>query len=312
MSPTAAILESSPDYRAAREALAHRVRRSAILDVEGDDRIPFLQGQLTQDVRALAPGEARAAAGLTPKGKLIYIARVVWLPDRLRLLLPTACRTRVLEHLEKYAVFQKVQIRDRSDEVLRIGLYGPGGASIALPSGTPLAILPGEGEFSREILPLACARSEIENWLASLASTAVSDGVAEILRVEAGRPRFGQDANESHLPDEVGLDSAISTTKGCYVGQEIVARLRTYGRVNKRLVGFRFPDGLLTTGSVLMKPEESQRGKIEWGRVTSAVTSPTFGPIGLGYAFREVPVGDRLVDAADPSHGAVVTALPFA
>ncbi len=142
-------------------------------------------------------------------------------------------------------------------------------------------------------------------------SVAVSETTAEILRVEAGRPRFGSDADESNLADEVGLDASISTTKGCYVGQEIVARMRTYGRVNRRLVGFRFPEGPIPPGSLLKRPEEPEAGKVEQGRVTSAVLSPAFGPIGLGYAFREVAIGGRLVAAAQPSLTAVVTPLPF-
>jgi tRNA-modifying protein YgfZ len=142
-------------------------------------------------------------------------------------------------------------------------------------------------------------------------SVAISETTAEILRVEGGRPRFGFDADGSNLADEVGLDASISMTKGCYVGQEIVARMRTYGRVNRRLVGFRFPEGPLAPGSLLKRPEEPEAGKVEQGRVTSAVVSPAFGPIGLGYAFRDVSLGERLVSAAQPSLAALVVALPF-
>jgi len=98
------------------------------------------------------------------------------------------------------------------------------------------------------------------------------------------------------------------------VGQEVVARLRTYGRVNRRLVGFRFPDGLVPGGSRLKRPGELRGApsKIEPGRVTSAAVSPLFGPIGLGFAFRDVLPGDRLVSFEDPSRAADVAALPFA
>jgi folate-binding protein YgfZ len=81
-------------------------------------------------------------------------------------------------------------------------------------------------------------------------ATEVSSATAEVLRVEAGRPRFGRDADSNNLIDELGLDSAVSTTKGCYVGQEIVARMRTYGRVNRRLVGFRFSGGAVEPGTL--------------------------------------------------------------
>ncbi len=260
----------------------------------------------------VASGHALPVAGLTPKGKLIFIGRLVALPGRMRLLLPAISRGRVLEHLKKYAAFQKVAVTDRSDDILRIGVCGPAGASLSRPPARDALLLPGESEFSAEILAPAGDRDRIEEWLGAAGSIAISEETAEILRVEAGRPRFGQDADETHLADEVGLEAAISTTKGCYVGQEIVARMRTYGRVNKRLVGFRFPDGSLPAGALLKLPEETEPGKIEQGRVTSTVFSPDFGPIGLGYAFRDVPVGGRLVWAEDPLRAAVVAELPLA
>jgi tRNA-modifying protein YgfZ len=297
------------DYRSAQKSLAHRVRRGCVLDVEGADRVAFLQGQLTQDVKAMAPGEVLPAAALTPKGKLVFLARVLALPDRLRLLVSADSRESILAHLKKYVIFQKVAISDRSSELALVGLYGPRAGQIAAPGGA--VSLPGEGEFSAEILVPSGSLADLERVLESAGSARVSDETAEVLRVEAGRPRFGSDADASNFADEVGLDAAISTTKGCYVGQEIVARTRTYGRVNRRMVGFRFPDGSIESGSLLKRPEEPEPGKVEQGRVTSAVLSPVFGAIGLGYAFRDVPAGARLVWAADPSRGAVVAALPF-
>ena len=300
---------SAPDDRAARESLAHRVRRCGVLDVEGADRVAFLQGQLTQDVTAMAPGDVRPAAGLTPKGKIVFLARLLALPDSLRLLVPSDAREGILAHVKKYVIFQKVAIADRSSDFALVGLYGPRAAGIAAPEGA--ITLPGEGEFSVEALVPSRSVEDFERILAGAGSARVSESTADVLRVEAGRPRFGSDVDNSHFPDEVGLDAAISTTKGCYVGQEIVARTRTYGRVNRRLVGFRFPDGPVEASSLLKRPEETEPGKIEQGRVTSAVVSPVFGPIGLGYAFRDVPAGTRLVSADGAARAAVVSGLPF-
>ena len=296
-------------YKAARETLAHRLRESGVVDVEGPDRVAFLQGQLTQDVRSLGPGESRPAAALTPKGKLLFLARVYGMQDRLRLLVPARSRQSAVEHLKKFIIFQKVEIVDRSAEFVRVGLFGPRASQVPLPEGS--AALPADGEFAREILVPRGRFEELGRLLEAAGSVGMSETTAEILRVEAGRPRFGQDADTSNLADEVGLDPAISTTKGCYVGQEIVARMRTYGRVNRRLTGFRFPEGLIEPGSVLKRPEEPEAGKVERGRVTSAVLSPAFGPIGLGYAFRDVAIGERLVSVAEPSLAAVVASLPF-
>jgi len=294
-------------YSAARESLAHRVRPAGVVDVTGVEREAFLQGQLTQEMRNFPAGTSRDAAGLTPKGKLLFVARVVALPDRLRLIVPELLRLPVLEHLRKYAVFTKVAIEDRSAEYVRIGLLGPGGP--AAPAPADAVRLPADGEYSGELLVPAAARESAERLLGDAGSVALPDAIAEILRVEAGRPRFGTDMDGTNLPDEVGLAAAISTTKGCYVGQEVVARLRTYGRVNRRLVRFRFAGGPIDPGTALRRLEEEAPARVEAGRVTSSAVSPALGPIGLGFAFRDVADGDRLVSAGDSPDVAVVSDL---
>jgi folate-binding protein YgfZ len=302
---------AAPDDLAAREALAHRVRALGVLAIEGPDRVEFLQGQLTQDVRGLGPGtdRARPAAGLTPKGKLIYFGRVSNDGGRLLLLVPAGARAQVAAHLSKYAAFQKATVRDATEEHVVLGLYGPRAA--ALVSAFPDSALPPEGEFAAELFGPRERLAEWERALREAGSRAVSDATAEILRVEAGRARLGKDASDANLPEEVGLSAAISPTKGCYVGQEVVARLRTYGRVNRRLVGFRFPGAPVPEGTAFLNPEKPGSSQ-ELGRVTSAVVSPRFGAIGLGLAFRDVPEGGTLADPARPEIRAIVAALPFA
>jgi tRNA-modifying protein YgfZ len=294
-------------YAAARESLAHRERPSAVVDVAGDDRVAFLQGQLTQEMRGLAPGETREVAGLTPKGKLLFVGRAVGSADRIRLVLPAALRTPVFEHLRKYVLGSRVTIEDRSEELFRISLYGPGAARLNLPAD--VLLLPAEGEFSAELSAPIAMRGEVERLLEEADSEAVFGETAEILRVEAGRPQFGTDMDSTNLPDEVGLADAISTTKGCYVGQEVVARLRTYGRVNRRLVRFRFRERPIDPGTPLRRPDEEKPGKVEAGRVTSSAVSPQSGAIGLGFAFRDVLDGDRLVSTVRADDTAIVSDL---
>jgi folate-binding protein YgfZ len=294
-------------YDSARESLAHRLRPSAVVDVAGNDREAFLQGQLTQEMRGLAPGETRDAAGLTPKGKLLFVARAVGAADRIRLILPAVLRIPVFEHLRKYVLGRRVAIEDRSDEFFRVGLYGPGVAQLHGPAD--VLLLPAEGEFSAELSAPVALRAEVERLLREAGSEEVPGDTAEILRVEAGRPRFGTDMDATNLPDEVGLAGAISTTKGCYVGQEVVARLRTYGRVNRRLVRFRFGQRPIDPGTPLRRPDEEKPGKVDAGRVTSSVVSPQSGAIGLGYAFRDVADGDRLVSTVRADDTAIVSDL---
>jgi folate-binding protein YgfZ len=302
---------AAPDDLAAREALAHRIRALGVLAIEGPDRVEFLQGQLTQDVRGLGPGpdRARPAAGLTPRGQLIYFGRVLNDGGRLLLLVPASARAQVAAHLSKYAAFQKATIRDATEEHAVLGLYGPRAATLA--SAFPGSALPPEGEFAAELFGPRERLPEWERALHEAGSRAVSDTTAEILRVEAGRARLGKDASDANLPEEVGLSAAISASKGCYVGQEVVARLRTYGRVNRRLVGFRFPDEPVPEGTAFLNPEKPGSSQ-ELGRVTSAVVSPRFGAIGLGLAFRDVPEGGTLADPARPEIRAIVAPLPFA
>lgn len=278
-----------------------------MLDVAGADREAFLQGQLTQDVRLVSAGRVLQVAGLSPKGKLIFAGKLAPADDRLRIVIPARLRETVLAHLKKYAVFQKVALEDRTHDFVRFGIAG------AVPESAAGGISLGrDGEFDEDLLVAAADAEEFTRALNAAGGRALGADDAEVLRVEAGRPRFGQDYDESNLPDEVGMEDAISTTKGCYVGQEIVARLRTYGRVNRRLVGFRFPDGTIPEGSLLERPgtppDPTRRPETAPGRVTSSVQSPRFGAIGLGWAFRDVPEGGEL---GGPGR-AVVSRLPFA
>ena len=293
-----------PDDIAARFGLAHRFRRAAVLAVSGPDRESFLQGQLTQDVRGLRPGDARPAAGLTPKGKLLYAGWLVAEPERLLLVLPGQEAASILAHLARYAAFQQAAVHDLTPERLLLGLYGPGAAALAAPAET--ARLPAEREIAGGLLAPADRRDALESALRAARSVPISRATAEVLRVEAGRPRFGTDADATNLVDEVGLGDAVSSTKGCYVGQEVVARLRTYGRVSRRLVGFRFPNGGVAPGARFADPEKPAH---ELARVTSVVSSPRLGSIGLGMASRDVPDGHVL--ATDGGAAAVVTPLPF-
>jgi tRNA-modifying protein YgfZ len=293
------------DDQAGRTRRAHRVRPAAVLGVSGSDREAFLQGQLTQEVRGLSPGQARRTAGLSAKGKLLYVGWLVSEPERFLLVLPSQRSEPVLAHLSRYAVFQKATLADVTGDFALFGLYGPGAA--AFEAGRGAALLPPEGELAASVLaPSAGARS-VEKALLDAGSVPLPEEAAESLRIEAGRPRFGRDADESNLPAEVGLDETLSATKGCYVGQEVVARLKTYGRVSRRLVGFRFPQEAIAPGTSFPDPQKPGH---ELGRVTSAALSPRFGAIGLGFATRDVPEG-HVLSAGDRAT-AVVAALPFA
>ena len=282
--------------------LAHRRRSFGVLAVSGADREAFLQGQLTQDARGLRDGEARRMAGLTPKGKLLYFGWLVGEGDRALLLVPPGARDAARAHLTRFAAFQKAAVEDATDEYATWGVYGP---VSDLPRLDGVRLLPAEGEMSGGLLAPACESGSVEAALAAVGSIEMPADDAEVLRVEAGRPRFGVDADDSNLPAEVGLEDAVSTTKGCYVGQEVVARLRTYGKASRRLVGFRLGGGA-AAGSVFPDPGKPSH---ELARITSAVPSPRFGPIGIGMAARDVEPGRAL--SGPGGIAALVVPLPF-
>jgi tRNA-modifying protein YgfZ len=292
------------DEVAAREGLAHR-RRAGVIAVEGPDRAAFLQGQLTQDVRGLEPGGSRPAAALTPRGKLLYVGVLAADADRLLLLLPAEAAEATVAHFAKYAAFQKVTVRDATADYARYALYGPRAVDVSAPPGA--LRLPPEGEIAGEIVAPVSVEPVIRDALSAAGSTEVSEQTAEVLRVEAGRPRWAQDATSDNVPAEVGLDAAVSSTKGCYVGQEIVARMRTYGKASRHLVGFTFPDGPVAAGTRFPDPGKPER---ELGRVTSSVVSPRFGPIGMGFVARDV-VDGAVLTTPDAGLSAIVRELPF-
>jgi folate-binding protein YgfZ len=254
----------------------------------------------------MTPGASRLAAGLTPQGKLLFFGRLAATGDALLLAVETAAGESARAHLARYAAFQNVTVRDATSDWSIASLYGLEGPGVEPPPGG--LRLPPWGELSAEILAPSASRRVLEEILGRRSSVPLSESESEVLRVEAGRPSFGREAAAGILPQEAGLSDALAESKGCYVGQEVVARIRTYGRVNRRLAGLRFPGGPVEAGAVFPNPEKPSQ---ELVRVTSSVSSPRFGPIGLGLVFRDVADGARIAAPSDASRLAVVCALPF-
>ena len=149
---------------------------------------------------------------------------------------------------------------------------------------------------------VVCAAEDADRVRGALDVPVVPESAAEVLRVESGRPRYGLDLDEGTIPQEAGLNErAVSFTKGCYVGQETVARLHYRGKPNRHLRGLRFSDPVATGTPLVL-------GEREVGRVGSSVVSPRLGPIGLALVRREATVGDELVAG---EARAVVAELPF-
>ncbi|MGH0036115.1 MAG: YgfZ/GcvT domain-containing protein [Myxococcota bacterium] len=283
-----------------------------LVTVTGDDRERWLNGMLTGDVEALG-GERNGcyALRLDRKGRILADVHVWRREDAYWLELAAPAVGPLLEDLDRFIIADDVTLTDRSAEFDRVAIEGPEAAAVLANvlggepgladeafridrwgeeevvvaafgwSGEPayqVAVAAGRGQ------PFAAATLEA----ARSAGLPVVEGDAEaleVLRVEAGIPAWGREIDLEVFPDEARLARAVSTTKGCYTGQEIVARLRSRGQVNHLLVGLVF-DSVDCDAPV---PEDTvlRAGDRATGEVTSSVWSPSAGCIGLGYARRE-------------------------
>jgi tRNA-modifying protein YgfZ len=243
----------------------------------GRDAVPFLQSMLTNDVEALAAGAGTYALLLTPKARVVADLDVFRLEDALVLACPPAARDAVLETLVRARFRKKVELEPSAHAV--VWGDGAGLARLPTPAGD-LALVeqpPDGGD------PAAA-------W--------------QVARIEAGLPEFGVDFDGDMMPAEAGVvERAISFTKGCYPGQEPVARLHYRGHANRGLRGLRFEGDPPPPGTPVTA------GDRQVGRTGSSVVSPRLGPIGLAVLRRELADGDR-VHAGDVP--AVVSPLPFA
>lgn len=328
MSPAPA---SSEQYRAAREGAAV-IDRSALgkAEVEGRDRASFLHGMLTNDVKGLAPGQGCAAAFLDAHGKVMALLRVYALADRLLLELPAGLTQKTLLLLDKYLISEKASFEPVDDAYAILSVQGPkAGALLAGLAGQSLDLAPlahvqasvagqpvriiQRSEFGAlpgfHVWTAPAAADAIRAALREAGATPLEDDVAEILRVEAGEPAFPQDADESVLFPELGREDLVSYTKGCYIGQEVVARVKYRGHVNRALTGLRIEGERVPAPGAAVATAEK-----EVGRITSAVRSPALGaPIALAYVRREHREPGQTVSVmidGDPVP-ARVTPLPF-
>jgi folate-binding protein YgfZ len=322
--------DNSTGYAALRRGagLIDRSRFGRIV-LTGADRLSYLQGLLTSDVAALSAGTGCYAALLTAQGRMIADMRVLELGDAVLLDVAPHVTETVRAHLERFVFSEDVEVRDVTSERAEIGLYGPEALALVsrVTQSAPDLPLFGSMKAAFDGSPLLVVRSDEAGvdgydlfvepavadalWSALTGAGAVpaDEASAEVVRIETGRPRFGQDMNEDTIPLEAGIeDRAISRTKGCYVGQEVILRVldRGHGRVARRLVGVTFPPDapVASPGAPIVSGD---RGV---GRITSATRSPALGrPIALGYVHRDFVEPGTEVKVGDTP--GVVAALPF-
>ena len=313
----ATAVELDAQYRQLREecGLLDRSERGKLM-VSGGEAAEYLQGQLTNDVEALAPGEGLYAALLDRKGHMQADMRVLrTATDELWIDTEEAALATARRHLETYKIGREVAIADLSAERAILSLIGPRSVEIAGTAALPehasqatsldgidlLAVGTSEGI---DLIAKANDAPRLRGALVAAGAGEVAAEAAEILRIESGRPRFGAEMSSETMPAEAGIvEAAVSFTKGCYIGQEPVARLHYKGRPNRHLRGL-VPSDPVEPGTVL------RLGEKEVGRVASAAVSPARGPIALAIVRREAEPGAELAVGEDGVTARVVD-LPF-
>ena len=279
----------------------------AVIELQGGEAAEFLQGQVTNDVEALEVGEGCYAALLDHKGKLRTDMRVLRVAgDRLSVDAESIARRVLTHNFETYSLGRDVRTRDLTDERLVVSLIGPASRDRldAAPPERENACLESHGTLSVTTdlgVDLIVPADEVD--AARALAEPVDEEVGECLRIESGRPRLGRDMDASTMPQEAGINErAVSFTKGCYVGQETVARLFYRGKPNRHLRGLRLAEPCSTGETIRL-------GEKEVGVLGSACESPAFGPIALALVRREASPGDEV---AVGEITATVVELPFA
>jgi len=307
------------------------------LRLKGKDRIDFLHGMVTNDIKILTPETGLYAVFTNDKAKMLSDARIYCLPDALWVDLEPEVTGKIQKHLDKYTLASDVVIENLTDAFGLLSIYGPSSHEIMtqLIGSEPPIKEHSTITFSMDGISILAARNEITGELGydlyipidRMATT--WDGLLQIgepyglrpvgldaldsLRIEAGIPRYGIDMDESNFPMEAGLEKrAISYTKGCYIGQETIARADAQGRMNKKLMGLELSfKPAPTIGQVILAPRASSDAQERViGTITSAIESPTLGKVlAMGYLHRDFaePGKDVIIE----KRPAKVVALPF-
>ena len=318
MTEIATPVELDGQYRALREEAGFLPRERAALSVRGPDAVEYLQGQLTNDVESLERESGCYAALLDRKGHLQSDMRVLCLENEaIWLDLEPAPGPGVLKHLRTYSIGREVEIEDVTDQWAITSLIGPRAGELSGFDGLgpehaqrwrnwdATEVLAVATDLGYDLITRAADSARLVELLTAAGAAQVSEAAAEIVRVESGRPRFGLDMGPEAMPAEAGItERAVDFEKGCYIGQEPVARLHYRGRPNRTLRGLRLSESA-GHGDPL------RLGDREVGTIGTACLSPGLGPIALAIIRREADEGDQLA-VGDGSVTAEVVGLPFA
>ncbi len=289
-------------------------RGAAVLDLSarariiarGRDAARLLHNLTSNEVKKMAPGAGCYAFLLSPKGRIeadLYLWRFA---EHFLMDTEPEPREKIVRHIQRYIVADQVELEDVTALTAAIGLEGPGAASILAQLGAPVPgdyahvpwggyTLAGIAATGQPGFRIYCAAGEaagLAERLETAGAKRASDDDARLVRIENGKPRYGEDIRETSLPQETQQMHAVSFQKGCYVGQEIVERIRAQGHVNKKLVRLEVAGAAVPAPGTKLKAADAEAGEI-----TSAVYSPRSGKVAaMAYvrtAFAEPGAGMR-------------------
>jgi folate-binding protein YgfZ len=296
-------------------ALVDRSEHGKLL-LTGEEAATFLDGQVSNEIASLETGHGRYATLLTNKGRMLGDLRVIHTesdPGGLLLLCERGALQALFDQIRRGLIGWKAELHKRTLELGLLSLIGPRADAVAAVAGLPI---PGPEEHDvagpvvrtdvgLDVLPPADQVRHVHDALLAAGAVEAPEAAAEIVRVERGRPRYGADLDETVMPEEAGIvDRAVSFTKGCYVGQETVARLHWKGKPNRRLRLLR-PFAPVAAGDTVIAAD----GR-EVGHVGTAVVSPRLGPLALAILRVEVEPGVQVAVGADRIAAEVAVAEP--
>ncbi len=322
------------EYQAVRSrvGLLDHCNRS-LLRFTGEDRVPFLQGMVSNDVTKLRPGQGMFATFADVQGKLLADTEIFCTEDSFLVKLFESLSNKIQTHLQKYLIADDVEIADLADEYGIMSLQGTESTPLLEELSDSKALPDQElshGEFQMGIHSCRLVRAShtgetgydlwiTPNDLPALAALIQEKGRAfsaqwvgmeaqEILRVEAGIPRYGVDMDQENLVLETNLEDSVNFDKGCYLGQEVIERIHSRGHVNRKLVGM-----VLEGESPAQRGDPIKAETKEVGRVTSSVFSPLLKrPLALGYVQKScTPPGTSVIIGTEKPVTATISPLPF-
>jgi aminomethyltransferase len=275
-------------YRALRETAAQiDLSARGRIKVTGDDRARLLHAMTTNHINGLAPGAGCYAFFLNAQGRILADANVLCFEDHFLLDTEPESRAFLLEHLDKYIIADDVVLEDVTGSTVAVGIEGPGAEALLKGAGWPTPRNPLESAAHGQVTVVRASYTGapglrlIAPSAAAVFPYATPAGArdAAVVRLEHFQPRYNEDITSANLAQETHITDALHFSKGCYLGQEIVERVRSRGHVNRMLIGLRIEGEAAVAKGAKISFEGA-----EVGEVTSALWSPALATtVGLGY-----------------------------